>query len=49
MTKDDKAYHSRRERDHRALAQTAVTGEAKQAHLTLAEGYAARLGRSEQP
>lgn len=42
MAKLDKEYHSRRERDHRAQAAAAKTEQAKQAHLILAEEYAAK-------
>ena len=42
MSQDDKEYLGRRERDHRMQAAVAATDQAKQAHLDLAEHYAAK-------
>ncbi len=35
-------YHARREGEHRALAEAAITAEAKRAHLGMADQHAAR-------
>ena len=42
MRFNDSDYHARREGEHRALAEAAITAEAKRAHLGMADQHAAR-------
>ena len=48
MPFNDKDYHARREREHRALAAAAVTEKAKLAHIEMAEQHAARVDKIDQ-
>lgn len=43
MPFNDKDYHARREREHRAQAEAATTEQAKLAHLAMADQHAARV------
>ena len=42
MPFNDKDYHARREREHRALAEAAATEKAKLAHIGIAKLHAAK-------
>lgn len=45
MPFNDKNYHARREREHRAQAEAATTEKAKLVHLAMADQHAALISK----
>ena len=48
MRFNDKDYHAKRAREHRALADAAATEKARMAHITMVDLHSARAGKVPQ-